>query len=99
MQSIAFVRTAAGEQKTEDRPDADADGDGLIGIFAHVLVHHFCAGDRLVADTAADFLGAFQRGGETLAGFADFFTGHMHTLGCVRQPGGWQRLKGGCLAR
>jgi hypothetical protein len=27
--------------------------------------------------TARDFLGAFQRGGETLAGFPDFFSGHV----------------------
>jgi hypothetical protein len=32
---------------------------------------------ELKVDVAGDFLGAFQRGGETVAGSPDFFTGHV----------------------
>src|ERR1035437_8140208 len=46
-------------------------------MFTHGFVGNFRACDRLVTDIARDFLGAFQRGGETLAGCADFFSGHV----------------------
>ena len=59
------------------RPDPEGDGDGLIRMFTHGFVGSFRAFDRFVANTARDFLAAFQRGGETLAGFPDFFSGHV----------------------
>jgi len=46
-------------------------------MFMHGFVGRLGPGNRLVADTARDFLGAIQRGGETFAGFAHFFTGHV----------------------
>ena len=61
----------------DERTDADADADGLIGMLVHGLVRSFCAFDRFVADAARDFLGAFQSSGETLAGFPDFFSSHV----------------------
>src|SRR5450631_2421632 len=77
MKSIAFAGAAACDQITDDRPDADADGDGLIRIFADGLVGDLGTGDGLVADIGRDVFGAVQCGGETLAGLPDFFAGHV----------------------
>jgi hypothetical protein len=77
MQSIAVAGTTAGQEITEDHPDPDADGDGLIRMLTHGFVGGFRAFDRFVTDTARDFLGAIQRGGKTFAGFRDFFSGHV----------------------
>ena len=43
----------------------------------HGFVRRFGAFDRPVANTSRDFLGAFQCNGKTLAGFRDFFPGHI----------------------
>src|SRR5580658_11192738 len=75
--SVTVAGTPARDEIAENRPDADADGDGLIGMLMHGLVHRLGALDRFVADASGHFLGFFQRGGETLAGFADFFSCHV----------------------
>jgi hypothetical protein len=76
-QSVMVAVAPAGDQITDEHSDSDPDGDGLIRMFMHGGVGRFGAGDRLVTDPAADLFGAFERGGETLAGFADFFAGHV----------------------
>jgi hypothetical protein len=75
--STAVAATAPGEQIADERPDADADGDGLIGMLMHGLVGRLGTFDRLLADAPVDFLAAFQGGGQPLAGVADFFPGHI----------------------
>jgi hypothetical protein len=66
-----------GKQIAENRPDADADGEGLIGMFMHGLVGRTRAINGFLADAAIHFPSAVQRGGETLAGFGDFLSGHI----------------------
>ncbi len=56
----------------DDRSDREGDTNGLIRLITHSLVGSFRAFDRFVADTARDFLGAIQRGGQTLASFPTF---------------------------
>jgi hypothetical protein len=75
--SIAAATAPAGSQKAENRPNPDANGDGLIGMFVHGFVSRFRAFNGPVANAARDIPGAFQRGGETFAGFADFFPGYV----------------------
>ena len=84
--SVAITGTTAGDEKSENRANPNPDGDGLIGMLMHGSVSGFRAGDRLGADGARDFLGALQRGGEALAGLADFFSGHV-------SGGGHQRVR------
>jgi hypothetical protein len=84
--SIPVAGTPASDEKPENCPDADPDGDGLIRMLMHGCVSGFRAGNRLVTDIACNFLGAFQRGGETLARFPDFFAGHV-------SGGGHQRVR------
>src|ERR1017187_1855800 len=73
--SIAGPGAPAHGQIADERPHPEGDADGLIRIVTHGFVGSFRAFDRFVADTARDFLGAFQRGGETSAGVRDFFAG------------------------
>jgi hypothetical protein len=47
-------------------------------MFTHRLVGSFYACDSLVANIACHFPAAFQRGGETFAGFPDFFSGYVY---------------------
>src|ERR1035437_2948303 len=75
--SIAVAGAPASGEITDDRTDTEGDGHGCIRMFAHGFVGGFGAFDRFVADTARDFLGAVQCGGETLAGISDFFSGHV----------------------
>jgi hypothetical protein len=75
--SIAVAGTPAGDEKAENRANPNPDGDGLIGMLMHGGVSGFRAGDRLVTHGARNFLGSFQRSGKTLAGFPDFFPGHV----------------------
>jgi hypothetical protein len=75
-----------GDQITDDRTDPDSDGYGLVGMLMHGFIGNFRARDRFVPDLARNFPGAFQRGGETFAGFSDFFSGHIG-------GGGHQRLR------
>jgi hypothetical protein len=83
-ESITATGTPAGDEIADENPDADANGDSLIGILADLLVNDFRALDRFVADIARDFLSAFQCGGEALAGFVDFFSGHIGRSGHER---------------
>src|SRR5208283_2738341 len=75
--SIAVAGAPASDEITDDRTDTESDSHGLIRMFAHGFVGGFGALDRLVLDAAIDLLAAFQCGGETFAGFADFFPGHV----------------------
>jgi len=75
--SIAVAGAPAGDQKTDERTDTEGDANGLIGMFPHGFVGSFRAFDRFIADTACDFLGAFQRGGEAFAGLPDILSGHV----------------------
>src|ERR1035438_5874038 len=75
--SIAGAGAPAHGQIADERPHPEGDADGLIRIVTYGFVGSFRAFDRFVADTARDFLGAFQRGGETSAGFRDFFAGDV----------------------
>jgi len=76
-ESIPIAIAPAGDEKAEERSDTNPNGDGLIGMLMHGFVRCFGAGDRSVADATGDFLGAFQGGGETFAGFPDFFSRHI----------------------
>jgi hypothetical protein len=76
-QSVRVAGTPAGGEIADENPDSEANGDGLIGIIADLLVNDFRAFDCFVADIAGDFFSAFQGGGETLAGFTDFFSGDI----------------------
>jgi len=84
--SIAFAGAPAGDKKADKRTDTEGDGHGLIGMLMHGFVSGFRGLDRLVTDTSRDFLGTFQRGGETLAGFPHFFSSHIGGGGhqCLR---------------
>jgi len=75
--SVASAGASAADETAENHPDADANGDGLVGMLMHGLVSHLGAFDGFLANAAIDFLAAFQCGRETLAGFADFFSGHI----------------------
>src|ERR1017187_5564190 len=75
--SVAVAGAPARDKIAEERTDTEGDANGLIWMFTHGFVRGFRAFDRFVADTARNFLGAFQRGGETLAGVPDFFSGHI----------------------
>jgi len=69
--------TTASNEITEERPDADTDGDGLVGIGPDGLVRGFGAFDDFVPDVAGDLPAAIEGGGETLAGIANFFPGDI----------------------
>ena len=76
-ESVAIAGTAAGDEITDERPDPDPDGDGLIGMLMHGFIGCLGAFNRFVPDAPIDFLAALQCGGETLAGFPDFFAGDV----------------------
>lgn len=75
--SLAVPGTLAQEEIADNRPDADAEGDGSIRVLMHRVVGGLGALDCPFADAAIDFLAAFQGNGKTLAGFLDFFSGHV----------------------
>src|ERR1017187_196954 len=77
MLSVAIAGAPAHGQIADERPHTEGDADGLISILTHGFVGSLRAFNRLLADTARDFLGTVQRRGETLAGFADFFSSHV----------------------
>src|SRR5271157_116468 len=77
IRSIAVAGTTAGDEVTENRPDTDTDGDGLVRMLMHGLIGDLRTGDRLVANIGRDVFGAVQRGGEAFAGVPDFFSGHV----------------------
>jgi hypothetical protein len=74
---IALAGALAGGQVTDNRSDPDSNGYGLVGMFMHSFIGNFRACDSFVPDLARDFPGAFQRGGETLAGFSDFCSSNI----------------------
>src|ERR1043166_3673579 len=77
MGSVGVARAPAGDEIAGQGAHGKGDADGLIGMFVHSLIGGFGAFDRLVAHAAIELLAAFERGGETLAGFAHFFTRHV----------------------
>jgi hypothetical protein len=83
-ESITVAGTPTGGEIADENLDADADGDSLIGVLANPLINRFGAFNGFVANIAGDFLSAFQCRGEALAGFADFFSGHIGRGGYER---------------
>jgi hypothetical protein len=77
LESAAVAGAPASYQKAEDGADAKGDGNDWIGMFAHGFIGGLSAFDRLFADAAIDLLATFQCGGEALAGFTDFCSGHV----------------------
>jgi hypothetical protein len=75
--SITVAEAGAGGKKTDQRSNPEGDPNGLIGMLVHGLVGSSGSFDGLVADTARNFPGAIQSVGEPLAGFPDFFSGHV----------------------
>src|SRR5580658_6815323 len=71
IKSIALA--SAGDKITDDRPQPEGNGHGVIGMLMHGRVGRFGSGDRFVPDPSRHFLGAFHCGGETFAGFPNFF--------------------------
>jgi len=49
----------------------------MIGMLVQGFVRSFGAIDRLRLNTTINFFAAFQCRGQTLAGFPDFFSGHV----------------------
>jgi hypothetical protein len=74
---FAVAGTPAGEEITNNRPDTDTDGDGLIRMFMHSPIGRLGARHDFLPGSAIDFLAPFQGGGETTAGFPDFFSRHI----------------------
>src|SRR5579862_8661305 len=97
--SIAVAGTPAGDEITGDGADTEGNRQGLIRMFTHGFIGGFGTFDRLVLDPAQDLLAAFQRGGKTFAGFADFFSGHIrrgrHQGACIF--GERAHVTAGCL--
>src|ERR1035437_8274642 len=75
--AIAVVGARARDEIADEHAEPESDADGLIRMFTHGFVGGFCACDCPVKDIARDLLGAVPRDGETLAGCADFFSGHV----------------------
>jgi hypothetical protein len=68
--SIPIAAATPGQKKAEDGPDSHSDGDGLVRMLMYGPIDRFGPLHGFV-------LGAFQRGGEALAGFPDFFSGYV----------------------
>jgi hypothetical protein len=83
-ESIAVAGTPPSDEKANERSDPGANRDSLVGMLMHGIIGGSRSLDGLVADTARDGLGAIQGGGETLAGFTDFFSGRIR---CRRHQG------------
>jgi len=100
--SIPFIRKPTGEEETDERAHADADGKGLVRIFTDGVVHGLRAVGGISADISRDLLGVCQCSMETLAGGRNFFPGHVgggvQQRACVFGQcahvtgGGWVRL-------
>ncbi len=75
--SVAVAGASASDYVANDCPDSESNANGLIRIITHNLVCGPDALDSLVSNLAIDFFATFQCGGQTLAGIADFFTGHV----------------------
>jgi hypothetical protein len=93
------LAAALSQQVANHRTDTEGDANGLIGMLVHGLVGRFGALDRFIAYPAIDLFAAFQCGGETLAGFADLFSGRVggrHHQG-ARVFGECAHVIAGCL--
>jgi hypothetical protein len=75
--SVAITGASARDQTANERPHNEGDADGLIRMFMHGLIGGLGTLNGLVSNAAIDLFAVFQCGGETLAGFADFFLGHI----------------------
>jgi hypothetical protein len=80
------TRPSASDENAEEHTHTERDAHRLIRMLMHRLVHRLGFFDRLVANTTVKLLAVFQRGGETLARFADFFPGDIRRGGhqCTR---------------
>jgi hypothetical protein len=82
--SASVTRAAApasSEQAADKRADPEGNADGVIGMLAQGCVGRPDSIGRLIANAAIDFLAIFKGGSEPLAGFADFFSGHVRSGG------------------
>ena len=61
----------------EQHADAKGDADGLIRVLVHGPVGGLGSLNGLVSNAAIHLLAAPQCGGKALAGFLDFFPGHV----------------------
>jgi hypothetical protein len=77
--SFAIAGTPPSDDKADECSDPGADGYSLVGVLMHGFVGGLRGLDCLVADPTRNFFAVFQCGGQTLAGFPDFFSGH---IGC-----------------
>src|SRR5579862_9825957 len=75
--SMVVPETPARGQIADESPDTHGDADGLIRMLAQGLVGRLGALDCFVSYPAIDLFAAFQRGGQTLAGLANLFPGHV----------------------
>ena len=65
------------DEIADEGADTDADGNGLVRMLMDGYVGRFRALNGLLANLVADFLAALEGGIEALAGFHDFFPGHV----------------------
>src|ERR1700722_7114336 len=61
---IAVAGASASSQITDQRPNTQGDGHGLVGMLMYGFVRRFGALDGFVADTPGQLLGPIQGGGE-----------------------------------
>src|SRR5687768_12347232 len=78
---LVTARTPASDENTDEHTQTECDAHRLIRMLTDRLVHYLGLFDCLVAEAAVKLLAAFQRGGETLARFADFFSGDIRRGG------------------
>ena len=74
---IVVARAPAGNEIAQKHPDSDPDRDGLIRMLMHGLISHFGPFYRPLASASIYLPAPIQGGGESFAGFADFFSGHV----------------------
>jgi hypothetical protein len=75
--SIVAPGAPARGQIADQCPNAEGDGDGLIGIIADHLVGGFDVLGRFFTDPANQLLAAIQGGCKPLASFRDFISGNV----------------------
>jgi hypothetical protein len=98
-ESFAIAGTPPSDDKADECSDPGADDYRLVGVLMHGFVGGLRCLNCFVADTARDFFGVFQCGGQTLAGFPDFFSGHIGCRGYqgARVFGERTHVIGGCV--
>jgi hypothetical protein len=74
---FAGTGATAGDEVTDERAQADPDGDGLVGMAMDGFVGGLAALGGLGAGLAIKVLAAFEGGGEALAGLAHLVAGHV----------------------